>query len=145
MLQNVNRGKWRHVPSQEQFEIIRSKALRKCFECKNGYGEPRDVDVEGDTTRLLLEDHLHGLPKPLQGFRRIVLRRENCKRTDVYYVTPQRKKLRSCKVDGFIKDNELEVFTSAFQKALYSYHVSKLNTFSWVFDFLFIDRCKEDR
>ncbi|ESQ50947.1 hypothetical protein EUTSA_v10023065mg, partial [Eutrema salsugineum] len=80
------------------------------FKCKNGCGEPGDVDVECDTTRVWLEDHLHG--KTPQEFKRIVFLRENCKRTDVYYITPQRKRLRSCReVDGFIKEFELEVST----------------------------------
>ncbi|ESQ47356.1 hypothetical protein EUTSA_v10028037mg, partial [Eutrema salsugineum] len=100
-------GKWRPVPSQEQYEIIRSKALKNSFRCKNGCRKSEDVDVEGDTTRVWLEDNLHGLAKTPPGFKRIVLLRESCERTDVYYLTPQGKRLRTIKeFAAFIKDNK---------------------------------------
>ncbi|ESQ50929.1 hypothetical protein EUTSA_v10023039mg, partial [Eutrema salsugineum] len=77
----------RLIPSQEQYNIIRSNALKNSFKCKNGCEKPGDVDVEADTTRVWLEDLLHGLPKTPQRFKRIILLKENCKRTVVYYVT----------------------------------------------------------
>ncbi|VVB16758.1 unnamed protein product [Arabis nemorensis] len=99
--------KWRSIESQEDYEVIRSKALDKSFECKHNCEEPGDVDVEGDSTRVWLVDNQHGLPKTPHGLKRILVLRESCERVDVYYVTPQGKRLKSRKeVAGFIKDNK---------------------------------------
>lgn len=62
--------------------------------------------MESDSSRLWFLDR-RGLPKTPQGFKRILVVRESCEKADVYYVTPQGKRLRSRKeVANFIQDNE---------------------------------------
>lgn len=63
--------------------------------------------MEGDSTKVWLVDHQHGLPKTPHGFKRILVLRESCERADVYYVTPEGKRLKSRKeVASFIEDND---------------------------------------
>ncbi|ESQ50928.1 hypothetical protein EUTSA_v10023035mg, partial [Eutrema salsugineum] len=126
--------KYRLVQSQEQYDIIRRKALTsldikgksqnpflfeyatplpKYFTSPN-FSQNLKMEATQDKNSRNVEKTLiviiySCLPKTPQGLKRIMLLKENYRRTDVDYVTPHGKRLRSCKkVDGFIKDNELE-------------------------------------
>ncbi|XP_006299386.2 methyl-CpG-binding domain-containing protein 3 isoform X2 [Capsella rubella] len=98
--------KLRYIEAQEKYEEIRSKSPHTCFECKSceELGDVH-VDVDSPNVRWFLDQH--GIPKTPKGWKRILVVRGNGEKVDVYYETPQQKKVRSPKqVAKFIQDNE---------------------------------------
>ncbi|KAI3472682.1 hypothetical protein Pfo_030831 [Paulownia fortunei] len=84
--------KWRIIPTQEEYEEIRSKFIEDPFVCSQKPGISCDdpTDIEYDNSRT---------------WRRMVMRKD-CSKMDCYYDTPNGKKLRaSTEVPKFLDKN----------------------------------------
>lgn len=99
--------KWRVVETQEEFEEIRSKIIEDPFVCSRKAGTTCEdaADIDYDSTRTWVIDRPN-LPKPPKGFKRSLILRKDYSKMDVYYITPQGKKLRTRnEVAAFVKAN----------------------------------------
>ncbi|KAL3626047.1 Methyl-CpG-binding domain protein 4 [Castilleja foliolosa] len=88
--------KWRIIPTQEEYEQIRSKFIEDPFVCTNKSGVSCDdpADLEYDKSQIWVIDKPN-LPKTPPGFKRRMVMRSDYSRMDCYYSTPDGKKLRA--------------------------------------------------
>ncbi|KAL0435793.1 UNVERIFIED_CONTAM: Methyl-CpG-binding domain-containing protein 4 [Sesamum radiatum] len=88
--------KWRVIPTQEEFEEIRSTFAEDPFVCSKKPGIACDdpADIEYDDSRTWVIDKPN-LPKSPAGFRRKLVMRKDFSKMDCYYDTPNGKRLRS--------------------------------------------------
>lgn len=101
-VQCANCFKWRLIPDQERYEVIREHITDKPFLCETTRQWNRDVscddptDIEQDGTRIWAIDKPN-IAKPPPGWKRLLrLRSEgSSKFADVYYASPTGTKLRS--------------------------------------------------
>ncbi|XP_059625804.1 methyl-CpG-binding domain-containing protein 4-like [Cornus florida] len=99
--------KWRLIPTQEEFEDIRSRFVEDPFFCnkKPGVSCEDPADIEYNATRTWVSDKPN-LPKTPAGFRRELVLRKNYSKLDAYYVTPAGKKVRaSTGIPSLLKEN----------------------------------------
>ncbi|KAL3531385.1 hypothetical protein ACH5RR_010707 [Cinchona calisaya] len=105
--------KWRTIPTQEEFEEIRSNFIEDPFTCdkkqkpNNNYSVSCEDpgDIEYDSTRSWVADKPN-IPKTPAGFKRRVVMRKNYSKMDVYYHTPTGRTLRSItQVASFLETN----------------------------------------
>lgn len=99
--------KWRTVPSQEEFEEIRSKSKQDPFFCSRKPSVSCDdpADIEYDSTRTWVMDKPN-IPKTPAGFKKRLVMRKDFTRMDAYYTTPTGNTLRSStQVASFLKAN----------------------------------------
>ncbi|KAH6827651.1 methyl-CPG-binding domain 1 [Perilla frutescens var. hirtella] len=102
--------KWRVIPTQEEYEEIRSKVIEEPFVCsKMAMGAVscnNAADIELNNSRTWLIDKPN-LPKTPAGFKRRVVMRKDGSRLDCYYNTPNGKVLRSLnEVPTFLDKNQ---------------------------------------
>lgn len=101
-VQCANCFKWRLIPDQEKYEVIREHITDQPFLCATTRQWDRDVscddptDIEQDGTRIWAIDKPN-IAKPPPGWKRLLrLRSEgSSKFADVYYASPTGTKLRS--------------------------------------------------
>ncbi|CDP20637.1 unnamed protein product [Coffea canephora] len=88
--------KWRTVPSQEEYEEIRSKFKQDPFLCSKKPNVSCDdpADIEYDSTRTWVMDKPN-IPKTPTGFKKRMVMRKDFTKMDVYYTTPTGRILRS--------------------------------------------------
>lgn len=88
--------KWRLIPTEEEFEEIRSKLSEDPFLCSKKPGVSCDdpADIERDETRTWAI-HKPGIPKTPSGFKRTLIMRRDLSKMDCYYDAPNGKKLRA--------------------------------------------------
>ncbi|XP_047982440.1 methyl-CpG-binding domain-containing protein 4-like isoform X1 [Salvia hispanica] len=88
--------KWRLIPTEEEFEEIRSKFSEDPFFCSKKPGVSCDdpADIERDETRTWAI-HKPGIPKTPSGFKRTLVMRRDLSKMDCYYDAPNGKKLRA--------------------------------------------------
>ncbi|KAM7501315.1 hypothetical protein LguiB_000219 [Lonicera macranthoides] len=88
--------KWRLMPTQEEFEEIRSTFLEDPFFCEKKPNVTCEdaADIEYDSTRTWVADKPN-IPKTPPGFQRGLVLRKDFSRLDVHYVTPTGKKVRA--------------------------------------------------
>lgn len=88
--------KWRLIPTEEEFEKIRSKFTEDPFVCSKiphiCCNDP--AEIEYDNTRIWAI-HKPNTPQTPKGFKRRIKVRKNFTRADCYYHTPNGKILRS--------------------------------------------------
>lgn len=88
--------KWRLIPTEEEFEEIRSKFIEDPFVCSKipniCCNDP--AEIEYDNTRVWAI-HRPNTPKTPEGFKRRLMMRKDCSRADCSYQTPKGKSLRS--------------------------------------------------
>jgi len=96
-------GKWRIIPTKEQYEAIGERILQHPWVCDEGKAwregaSCRDPsDISEDEPSILWAVDKHNIPKPPPGFnRKVVLRGELSRNfADVYYKSPCGQTLRS--------------------------------------------------
>ncbi|XAR61248.1 hypothetical protein NMG60_11034894 [Bertholletia excelsa] len=88
--------KWRMIPTQEEFEELRSRFIEDPFICnkKANVSCNDPADLEYDNTRIWAIDKPN-LPKTPEGFQRELVLRKDFSKMDAYYNTPDGKKLRA--------------------------------------------------
>ncbi|CAI9107932.1 OLC1v1007417C1 [Oldenlandia corymbosa var. corymbosa] len=100
--------KWRIIPTQEEFEEIRSKFIEEPFHCSKKPGafcDDAGGDIEYDASRTWLADKPN-IPKTPVGFKRELVLRSDYTKMDAYYHAPTGKKLRSApQIASFLSDN----------------------------------------
>ncbi|CAK9151011.1 unnamed protein product [Ilex paraguariensis] len=99
--------KWRVIPTQEEFEDIRSTFIENPFFCNKKPGVSCDdpTDIEYDSTRTWVMDKPN-LPKTPEGFQRKLNLRKDFSKLDATYITPTGKKVRSStEISQFLKEN----------------------------------------
>ncbi|KAL6968384.1 Methyl-CpG-binding domain protein 4 [Sarracenia purpurea var. burkii] len=81
--------KWRVIPTEEEFEEIRSRFIEDPFSCnkKANVSCEDAADIEYDSTRIWAIDKPN-LPKTPPGFKRELVLRRDFSKMDAYYVTP---------------------------------------------------------
>uniref|UniRef100_A0A2P2JQR8 Methyl-CpG-binding domain-containing family protein n=1 Tax=Rhizophora mucronata TaxID=61149 RepID=A0A2P2JQR8_RHIMU len=101
--------KWRVIPTQEEYEDIRSKLPEDPFFCDRKPGVSCDdpAEIDYDSTRTWVIDR-PGIPKTPDGFKRSLVLRRDFSKMDAYYITPTGKKLRT--------RNEIAAFLEAHPK-----------------------------
>lgn len=135
--------KWRLIPDQEKYEVIREHITDEPFLCETTRQWDRDVscddptDIEQDGTRIWAIDKPN-IAQPPPGWKRLLrLRSEgSSKFADVYYTSPLGTKLRSLPdVDRFLKSNPehaqgigLERFSFQVPRPLRENYVRKRNS-----------------
>ncbi|KAF8387966.1 hypothetical protein HHK36_026632 [Tetracentron sinense] len=99
--------KWRVIPTQEQFEDIRSRFIEDPWLCNKKPDVSCDdpADIEYDATRTWVVDKPN-LPKTPVGYERWLVLRKDYSKMDAYYSTPMGRKAR-CRTDieKFLKSN----------------------------------------
>ncbi|KAL6661809.1 hypothetical protein ACP70R_001193 [Stipagrostis hirtigluma subsp. patula] len=106
-------SKYRIVPTKEKYEEFRAQAEANPFVCEKALEWKPDVtcddpsDLNPDGTRLWAIDKPNIAQAPPGWERLIKLRGEGSTRfADVYYITPDRKTLRSSKeIEKYLADN----------------------------------------
>ncbi|XP_071729706.1 methyl-CpG-binding domain-containing protein 2-like [Rutidosis leptorrhynchoides] len=101
-VQCANCFKWRLIPDQEKYEVIREHITDQPFLCETTHEWGRSVscedpsDIEQDGTRIWAIDKPN-IAQPPPGWKRLLrLRKEGgAKFADVYYTSPTGAKLRS--------------------------------------------------
>ncbi|XP_057965049.1 methyl-CpG-binding domain-containing protein 4-like isoform X2 [Malania oleifera] len=99
--------KWRVIPTQEEYEVIRSKFTKEPFFCnwKPDVSCEDPADVEYDTTRIWVIDK-PDIPKTPDGFKRALMLRKDFSKLDAHYDTPDGKKVRGpSEVAAFVQAN----------------------------------------
>ncbi|XP_068664182.1 methyl-CpG-binding domain-containing protein 4-like [Aristolochia californica] len=99
--------KWSNIPTKEEYETIRHSFIEDPWVCSKKQGGSCDspADLEYDTSRMWIADRPN-IPKPPPGFERVLSRRSDFSKFDVYYVTPMGKKLRGpSDVEKLIQEN----------------------------------------
>ncbi|KAA8543194.1 hypothetical protein F0562_021311 [Nyssa sinensis] len=99
--------KWRVIPTQEEYEDIRSRFVEDPFVCdkKPGVSCEDPADIEYDATRTWVIDKPN-LPKTPAGFQRGLILRRDYSKLDAHYVTPTGKKVRAPSgIAAFINEN----------------------------------------
>ncbi|KAG8370693.1 hypothetical protein BUALT_Bualt13G0009900 [Buddleja alternifolia] len=99
--------KWRLIPTQEEYEEIRSKITQHPFVCtkKPGISCENPADIEYDNSRTWVIDK-PDLPKTPKGFKRKIVLRKDFSKMDCYYDTPTGKRLRSStEVPKYLDEN----------------------------------------
>ncbi|XP_057782617.1 methyl-CpG-binding domain-containing protein 4-like [Salvia miltiorrhiza] len=88
--------KWRLIPTEEEFEEIRSKFTKDPFVCSKKPGVSCDdpADIERDDTRTWVI-HKPGIPKTPSGFKRRLVMRKDFSKMDCYYDAANGKRLRA--------------------------------------------------
>lgn len=88
--------KWRLIPTEEEFEEIRSKFIEDPYVCSKKPGISCDdpADIERDDTRTWVI-HKPGIPKTPTGFKRRLVMRKDFSKMDCYYDAPNGKTLRA--------------------------------------------------
>lgn len=88
--------KWRLIPTEEEFEEIRSKFIEDPFVCskKPNVSCEDPADIERDESRIWAI-HKPELPKTPRGFKKSMVLRKDLSRMDCYYSTPNGKKIRA--------------------------------------------------
>ncbi|CAN0890197.1 Methyl-CpG-binding domain-containing protein 4, partial [Linum grandiflorum] len=87
--------KWRVIPTEEEYEDIRSRGIADKFTCKSkGLTCDDPADIEYDASRTWVIDK-PGVPKTPRGFKRHLVLRRDFSKMDAYYITPTGKKLRT--------------------------------------------------
>ncbi|XP_011014507.1 PREDICTED: methyl-CpG-binding domain-containing protein 4-like [Populus euphratica] len=101
--------KWRVIPTEEEYEEIRSKMEENPYVCDRKPGVSCDdpADIEYNATRTWVIDR-PGVPKTPEGFKRSLVLRRDFSKMDAYYITPTGKKLRT--------RNEMAAFIEANPK-----------------------------
>ncbi|GFP82024.1 methyl-cpg-binding domain-containing protein 4 [Phtheirospermum japonicum] len=88
--------KWRVIPTQEEYEQIRSKFIEDPFVCTKKSGiscdDPADINYDKSQTWVIDKPNV---PKTPLGFKRRMVMRRDCSRMDCYYSAPNGKKLRA--------------------------------------------------
>ncbi|KAJ6838804.1 methyl-CpG-binding domain-containing protein 4-like [Iris pallida] len=98
-------SKWRLIPSREEYETIRESFIEDPWFCdKNPEVSCDDPgDIEYDTSRLWVIDKPNAPKTPPNTTRSLSLRK-NLSRTDVTYVMPNGKRVRSTvEVEKFLE------------------------------------------
>uniref|UniRef100_A0A5B7BUB7 Putative methyl-CpG-binding domain-containing protein 1-like n=1 Tax=Davidia involucrata TaxID=16924 RepID=A0A5B7BUB7_DAVIN len=99
--------KWRVIPTQEEYEDIRSRFVEDPFFCdtKPDVSCEDPADIEYDATRTWVADKPN-LPKTPVGFQRGLVLRRDYSKLDAHYVTPTGKKARaSSGIASFLEEN----------------------------------------
>ncbi|KAE9460578.1 hypothetical protein C3L33_07531, partial [Rhododendron williamsianum] len=99
--------KWRVIPTQEEFEDMRSRFIEDPFFCNKIADVCCDdpADIEYDDTRIWVIDKPN-LPKTPAGFQRQLVLRRDFSKMDAYYVTPAGTRMRSStQVAPFLEAN----------------------------------------
>ncbi|XP_059660544.1 methyl-CpG-binding domain-containing protein 4-like isoform X2 [Cornus florida] len=99
--------KWRVIPTQEEFEDIRSRSVEDPFFCHKKPNASCDdpADIEYDATRMWVVDKPN-IPKTPAGFQRGLVLRKDHSKFDANYTTPTGKKVRGpSEVASFIESN----------------------------------------
>jgi hypothetical protein len=99
--------KWRVIPTEEEYEEIRSKMEENPYVCDRKPGVSCDdpADIEYNATRTWVIDR-PGVPKTPEGFKRSLVLRRDFSKMDAYYITPTGKKLRTRnEIAAFIEAN----------------------------------------
>lgn len=99
--------KWRLIPSEEEYEIIRQNFIDDPWFChkKPNLSCDKPGDIEYDNTRVWTIDKPN-IPKSPPGTKRLLSIRSDFSKMDVYYQMPTGKKIRS--------NAEAERFLEAF-------------------------------
>ncbi|XP_028067436.1 methyl-CpG-binding domain-containing protein 4 [Camellia sinensis] len=99
--------KWREIPTQEEFEDIRSRFIEDPFFCNKKANVSCDdpADIEYDATRIWAIDKPN-LPKTPPGFQRELVLRRDFSKMDTYYVTPSGRKEKALSgIASFLEAN----------------------------------------
>ncbi|PSS06254.1 Methyl-CpG-binding domain-containing protein [Actinidia chinensis var. chinensis] len=99
--------KWRVIPTQEEFEDMRSKFIEDPFFCnkKANVSCEDPADIEYDATRVWVIDKPN-LPKTPPGFQRELVLRRDFSKMDTYYITPSGTRVRApSSVASFLEAN----------------------------------------
>ncbi|KAK3041412.1 hypothetical protein RJ639_000389 [Escallonia herrerae] len=108
------------LPTQEQFEDIRSKFTQDPFFCnkKPNFSCEDPADIEYDSSRIWLADKPN-IPKTPAGFQRGLYLRKDFSKLDTHYITPAGNKVRSAPgIESFLEENpEYGLSTSDFSFA----------------------------
>ncbi|KAF9607135.1 hypothetical protein IFM89_032357 [Coptis chinensis] len=100
--------KWRVIPTQEEYEIIRHRFIEDPFICekKSDTSCEDPEDLEYDNTRTWVVDKPN-IPVTPDGFKRGVSVRKDFSRMDTFYTVPNgNKKVRApAEVEKFLEEN----------------------------------------
>ncbi|KAK6940880.1 Methyl-CpG DNA binding [Dillenia turbinata] len=100
-----NCWKWRIIPTQEEYEDIRSRVLDEPFVCsmKTDVSCEDPADIEYDATRTWALDKPN-IPKTPVGFKRGLILRKDYSKLDAHYITPSGTKVRApTHVENYLK------------------------------------------
>lgn len=100
--------KWRVIPTQEEYEEIRSKATEDPFVCSKKASTCCDdpADIQYDNSRIWVMDQ-QNIPKTPSGFKRTIKIRRNLDKLDCYYRSPNGKTIRSMvELAKFLDENK---------------------------------------
>lgn len=88
-------SKWRVIPTEKEYEEIRSKFMEDPFVCSKRPGVSCDnpADMEYDNSRTWVIDKPN-IPKTPSGFKRTMVMRRDFSKMDCYYETPSPNKKR---------------------------------------------------
>ncbi|KAH6766329.1 methyl-CPG-binding domain 4 [Perilla frutescens var. hirtella] len=88
--------KWRLIPTEEEFEEIRSKITDDPFVCSKkpdvSCDDPADIERDDSRTWAI---HKPGIPETPAGFKRRLVMRKDFSKMDCYYDAPNGKKFRA--------------------------------------------------
>ncbi|KAL5203326.1 hypothetical protein ABZP36_014278 [Zizania latifolia] len=95
-------GKWRIIPTKEEFETIRVNFLLESWFCTRKLDcsceQPEDVKYD--------RSHIWVLDRPPPETERLVIMRKDLSRMDTYYVMPNGKRARRhYDVEKFLEEN----------------------------------------
>ncbi|KAL9689600.1 hypothetical protein QQ045_009987 [Rhodiola kirilowii] len=100
--------KWRLIPTEEEFEEIRSTLLEKPFVCNckqnTNCDDPADIEHIDASQTWVIEKP--GIPKSPKGFKRKLVFRKDYSRMDPYFYTPTGKRLKGpAQVAAYLESN----------------------------------------
>ncbi|CAM8985547.1 unnamed protein product [Rhodiola kirilowii] len=99
--------KWRLIPTEEEFEEIRSNLTKNPFRCNRKENTSCDdpTDIEYDASRTWVIDK-PDLPKTPKGFKRKLVLRRDYSKMDAYFVTPTGKRVKGpAEIAAYLESN----------------------------------------
>lgn len=119
--------KWRVIPTQQEYEEIRSKVIEDPFVCSKMPGiccdDPPDIQYDNSRTWAIDKPNT---PKTPAGFKRSVVMRKYGSRMDCYYKTPNGKVLRASTEVGKFLDSYPEYKNDGVSTKDFSFNSPKV-------------------
>lgn len=118
--------KWRLIPTEEEFEEIRSNFTDDPFVCskKSCVSCDDPADIEYNDSRVWVS-HKPGIPKTPAGFKRRLVMRKDFSKMDCYYDAPNGKTFRGLNdVSKFL--NKYRDYAKDISIADFSFSVPKI-------------------
>ncbi|CAM8891370.1 hypothetical protein QQ045_027061 [Rhodiola kirilowii] len=102
--------KWRLIPSEEEFEEIRSTLTENPFICKwkpnTSCDDPADIECDASRTWVIDKPDI---PKTPKGFKRKLVLRRDYSKIDAYFVTPTGKRVKGpAEIAAYLESNDVK-------------------------------------